>query len=94
MFDRNIDAITALKNGQIDGIVVDFPTSLYVTPSRFRRARLLAGSRQARSLWFVFEDGNPLRDCVNEAIAALQADGTIEQLQDEWINASAPPVLE
>ena len=95
VFDRNIDAITALKNGQIDGIVVDFPTSLYVTavqvPNGKIVGRLPAGEEL---LGFVFEDGNPLRDCVNEAIAALQADGTIEQLQEEWINASAPPVLE
>ena len=95
VFDRNIDAITALKNGQIDGIVVDFPTSLYVTavqvPSGKIVGRLPAGEEY---LGFVFEEGNPLRDCVNEAIATLQADGTIEQFQEEWINASAPPVLE
>jgi polar amino acid transport system substrate-binding protein len=95
VFDRNIDAITALKNGQIDGLVVDFPTSLYVTavqvPNGKIVGRLPAGEEY---LGYVFEEGNPLRDCVNEAIAALQANGTIEQLQDEWINASAPPVLE
>jgi polar amino acid transport system substrate-binding protein len=95
VYDKNIEAITALKNGQIDGIVVDFPTSLYVTavqvPNGKIVGRLPAGEEY---LGYVFEKGNPLRDCVNEAIAALQADGTIEQLQDEWINASAPPVLE
>jgi polar amino acid transport system substrate-binding protein len=95
VYDRNIEAITALKNGQIDAIVVDFPTSLYVTavqvPNGKIVGRLPAGEE---FLGYVFEEGNPLRDCVNQAIAALQADGTIEQLQDEWINASAPPVLE
>ena len=95
VFDRNIDAITALKNGQIDAIVVDFPTSLYVTavqvPNGKIVGRLPAGEEY---LGYVFEEGNPLRECVNEAIAALHADGTIEQLQEEWINASAPPVLE
>jgi polar amino acid transport system substrate-binding protein len=95
VYDKNIEAITALKNGQIDGIVVDFPTSLYVTavqvPNGKIVGRLPAGEEY---LGYVLEKGNPLRDCVNEAIAALQADGTIEQLQDEWINASAPPVLE
>jgi polar amino acid transport system substrate-binding protein len=95
VFDKNIEAITALKNGQIDGIVVDFPTSLYVTAVQVPKGkivgRLPAGEEY---LGYVFEEGNPLRDCVNEAIAALQADGTITQLQDEWINASAPPVLE
>jgi polar amino acid transport system substrate-binding protein len=95
VFDKNIEAITALKNGQIDGIVVDFPTSLYVTavqvPNGKIVGRLPAGDEY---LGYVFEEGNPLRDCVNEALSALWADGTIEQLQDEWINASAPPVLE
>ncbi len=95
VFDKNIDAITALKNGQIDGIVVDFPSSLYITavqvPNGKIVGRLPAGEEY---LGYVFEEGNPLRDCVNQAIATLQADGTIEQLQDEWINASAPPVLE
>jgi polar amino acid transport system substrate-binding protein len=95
VFDRNIDAITALKNGQIDGLVVDFPTSLYITavqvPNATAVGRLPAGEEY---FGLIFEEGNPLRDCVNEAIAALQENGTIEQLQDEWINASAPPVLE
>jgi polar amino acid transport system substrate-binding protein len=95
VFDRNIDAITALKNGQIDGLVVDFPTSLYVTAVQVPKGTIV-GRLPAGEEYFglVFEDGNPLRDCVNEALAALHENGTIEQLQDEWINASAPPVLE
>ena len=95
VFDRNIDAITALKNGQIDGLVVDFPTSLYVTAVQVPKATIV-GRLPAGEEYFglVFGEGNPLRDCVNEALAALQEDGTIEQLQAEWINASAPPVLE
>ena len=95
VFDRNIDAITALKNGQIDGLVVDFPTSLYITAVQVPNSKVV-GRLPAGEEYFglVFEEGNPLRDCVNEAIAALEADGSIEQFQEEWINASAPPVLE
>jgi polar amino acid transport system substrate-binding protein len=95
VFDRNIDAITALKNGQIDGLVVDFPTSLYVTAVQVPNGKVV-GRLPAGEEYFglVFEEGNPLRDCVNEAIATLQSDGSIEQFQEEWINASAPPVLE
>jgi polar amino acid transport system substrate-binding protein len=95
VFDRNIDAITALKNGQIDGLVVDFPTSLYVTAVQVPKGTVV-GRLPAGEEYFglVFEEGNTLRDCVNEALAALHEDGTIEQLQEEWINASAPPVLE
>jgi polar amino acid transport system substrate-binding protein len=95
VYNKNIDAITALKNGQVDGIVVDFPTSLYITAVQVPNAKVV-GRLPAGEEYFglVFEEGNSLRDCANEAIAALQSDGTIEQLQEEWINASAPPVLE
>jgi polar amino acid transport system substrate-binding protein len=95
VYNKNIDAITALRNGQVDGIVVDFPTSLYITAVQVPNAKVV-GRLPAGEEYFglVFEEGNPLRDCANEAIAALQSDGTIEQLQEEWINASAPPVLE
>jgi polar amino acid transport system substrate-binding protein len=95
VFDRNIDAITALKNGQIDGLVVDFPTSLYITAVQVPGSKVV-GRLPAGEEYFglVFEEGNPLRDCANEAIAALHADGSIEQFQEEWINASAPPILE
>ena len=95
VFDTNNDAITALKNKQIDGIVVDFPSTGYITNVQVQNATVV-GRLPAGEEYFglVFEEANPLRDCANEAIAALQADGSIEQFQEEWINTSAPPVLE
>jgi polar amino acid transport system substrate-binding protein len=43
----------------------------------------------------LFEEGNPLRDCVNEALATLTEDGTLDEIQQQWLseNTSAP-VLE
>ena len=95
VYDTNNDAITALKNKQIDGIVVDFPSTGYITAVQVPNATVV-GRLPAGEEYFglVFEEGNPLRDCANEAIAALQADGSIEQFQEEWINTAAPPVLE
>ena len=87
--------IAALKNKQIDGIVVDFPSTGYITavqvPSATVVGRLPPGGEY---FGLVFEEGNPLRDCVNQAIAALQEDGSIAQFQEDWINTAAPPVLE
>jgi polar amino acid transport system substrate-binding protein len=95
VFDTNNDAITAMKNKQIDGIVVDFPSTGYITnvqvPNSTVVGRLPAGEEY---FGLVFEEGNPLRDCANEAIAALRADGSIDEFQAEWIETSAPPVLE
>jgi len=95
VFDRNDDAITAMKNKQIDGIVVDFPSTGYITavqvPNSTVVGRLPAGEEY---FGLVFEEGNPLRDCVNEAIANLHADGSIDEFAQMWIETAAPPVLE
>jgi polar amino acid transport system substrate-binding protein len=95
VYNSNNDAITALKNGQIDGIVVDYPTSLFVTavqvPEGTTIGRLPAEGQEYFGL--VFEEGNSLRDCVNEAIAALRDDGRLDEFAQEWIEGSAPPVL-
>jgi polar amino acid transport system substrate-binding protein len=95
VFDTNNDAISALKNGQIDGIVVDFPSTGFITAVQVPNSKVV-GRLPAGEEYFglVFEEGNPLRDCVNEAIAALHEDGSIERFQQEWIETSAPPVLE
>lgn len=96
VFSSNNDAVTALKNGQVDGIVVDYPTSLYVTavqvPKGTTVGRLPAEGQEYFGL--VFEEGDPLRDCVNEAIATLREQGTLDEFAQEWIEGQAPPVLE
>ena len=96
VYDRNDDAVNALRNGQIDGIVVDYPTSLFITavqaPNATTIGRLPAEGQEYFGL--VFEEGNPLRDCVNEAIASLRESGTLDELAQEWIEGSAPPILE
>ena len=96
VYDRNDDAVNALRNGQIDGIVVDYPTSLFITavqaPNATTIGRLPAEGQEYFGL--VFEEGNPLRGCVNEAIASLRESGTLDELAQEWIEGSAPPILE
>ncbi|MGH3023699.1 MAG: transporter substrate-binding domain-containing protein [Gaiellaceae bacterium] len=96
VYDRNDDAVNALRNGQIDGIVVDYPTSLFITavqaPNATPIGRLPAEGQEYFGL--VFEEGNPLRDCVNEAIASLRDAGTLDEIAQEWIEGSAPPILE
>ena len=95
-YNSNDDAINALKNGNLDGIVVDYPTSLYVTavqaPNTTAVGRLPSEGQEHFGL--VFEEGSPLRDCVNQVIAKLRSDGTLDELAQKWIEGSAPPVLQ
>jgi polar amino acid transport system substrate-binding protein len=95
VYNTNDDAVNALKNGNVDGIVVDYPTSLYVTavqaPNSVTVGRLPSNGQEHFGL--VFEEGNPLRDCVNQVIAKLRSDGTLNEFAQKWIEGSAPPVL-
>ena len=87
-YDTNDLAVQALKNGQIDGIVVDLPTAFYVTAVQVANGKIVGqlparGSKERFGV--VLEQGNPLRRCVNRAIARLWRNGTIKRLQRTWL---------
>jgi polar amino acid transport system substrate-binding protein len=96
VFNTLNDAINALKNRQVDGIVVDFPSTGFITnvqvPNSTAVGRLPAEGQEYFGI--AFEEENPLRDCVNEAIATLRESGRLDEFAQEWIESSAPPVLE
>lgn len=94
-YDTNDLAVQALKNGQIDGIVVDLPTAFYVTAVQVPNGVIVGqfptrGSKERFGM--VFEEGSPLRDCVNKALDRLWRNGTIRRLQQVWLSkvAGAP----
>ena len=97
VYDTNNDAVSALKAKQIDGLVVDYPTSIYVSAVQVPKGKIVGrlppvGGEQ-EYFGVVFEKGSPLVECVNEAISTLRENGTLERLEQRWIIGSAPPVL-
>jgi polar amino acid transport system substrate-binding protein len=98
VYDTNNDAISGLKAKQIDGIVVDYPTSLYMAavqvPNGLVVGRLPRIKGAPEHFGLVTEKGSSLIPCLNKAIASLRQDGTLEQLRKKWIVGSAPPVLQ
>jgi polar amino acid transport system substrate-binding protein len=87
-YDTNDLAVQALKNGQIDGIVVDLPTAFFVTAVQVPNGTIVGqlptrGAKERFGL--VFEQGNALRTCVNRAIDRLWRNGTIKALQRKWL---------
>ncbi len=89
VFDDNAAAKAAFDAGQIDGIVFDLPTAYYITAVEIPEASILGVlpvDGDPEELGMLFEDGSPLVPCVNEALAALDAAGTLDELEDEWLN--------
>ncbi len=96
VYDDNDKAIQALKNGQIDGIVVDLPTAFYVVAAQLDDGVIVGklptkGTKERFGL--VFQKGNPLRSCVDRAIGNLWANGTIKKLQNLYLAKAGAPDL-
>src|SRR5262245_2437646 len=81
-------ALKDLKNGQIDGVVVDFPDAFYGYADQIVGQFPPIGGEQEQ-FGLAFEKGNPLVPCVNQAIATLESNGTLQQLQDKWLTTDA-----
>jgi len=96
-YDTNDLAIQALKNGQIDGIVVDLPTAFYVTAVQLDDGTIVGqfpnrGGKERFGM--VFEKDNPLRRCVNKALNRLWSNGTIKAIQNRWLaKVGGAPIL-
>ena len=95
VFDTNDLAVQALKNKQIDGIVVDVPTAFYMIGAQLDDGVIVgqlpdAGGRPEQ-FGAVLDKGSALTPCVSKAIDALRSDGTLDTLQQEYLsNAGAP----
>jgi polar amino acid transport system substrate-binding protein len=87
VFNSTSDAVAALNAGSIDGIVVDLPTALYMTDPFVQEVKdgVTVGqfsSTTGEYFGMTFEKGNPLRDCVNLALAEMP--GKLADLQATW----------
>jgi polar amino acid transport system substrate-binding protein len=97
VFDTNDAAVASLKNGQIDGLVVDLPTAFYVTAVQVPNSKIVGQFPTANAgerFGMVFQKGNKLVGCVNVALNELKADGTLQKIQEKWLaKVGGAPIL-
>jgi polar amino acid transport system substrate-binding protein len=95
VYDSNDAAIEALKNKQIDAIVVDLPTASFITNVQLDGSVIVGTLDQGTPEHFsaVLAKGSPLTACVNGAIKALTDDGTLAALTTKWLPFSGTPAL-
>ncbi len=89
VYDDNAAAKAAFDAGQVDGLVFDLPTAYFVTAVEIPEASIigvLPRTGQPEELGMLFEEGSPLVSCVNGALAELRSNGTVEELEDTWLN--------
>ncbi len=95
VYDTNADAKAAFDAGQLDGLILDLPTAFFVSAVEIEGSTVIAqfppSENQPEQFGMLFEEGNPLRDCVNEALANID----LEAIQQEWLSDVVDaPVIE
>jgi polar amino acid transport system substrate-binding protein len=91
VYDTLNDAVQKLKSKQIDGLVVDFPSTGYITNVQVENSTVvgrLPNQGKQEVFGMVFQKGSTLDACVNKALAAMKADGTLSRLETKWLAQS------
>jgi polar amino acid transport system substrate-binding protein len=96
VFDDTTASTQALKNGEIDAIVTDLPTTLYLAAVEVPGTVVgqLPADAAADSWGLVLEKDNQLVTCVNQAVDELTESGELLEITNKWMTEySDAPVL-
>jgi polar amino acid transport system substrate-binding protein len=91
VFNTSNDVVQALKNEQIDAVVVDLPTALYLTAVQVPEATVVGQfSAPGGDQWgALLEKDSELTGCVSEAVEALEGSGELEKITQRWMSQAA-----
>ena len=85
-YDDGLTAVQALKNGQVDAVVIDnAPATEYVAANP--GLVILDTSYAEEDYAIGMAKGSALEDAVNAALEELKADGTLQSIVDKYITA-------
>jgi len=99
LYDDSADVTAAMQAGQIDASLFDLPTALYLGAVVLDNGSVLGQfspdlSENPDQFGLLMEEGNPLKSCVDEAIGAISADGTLAAIEAEWLQeTTGVPVI-
>ncbi len=83
-FDTFGDAVQALINKDVDGVVIDDTAGQGYVGVNADKTKLLPEKLVSQPLGFVFPKGSALVKPFNAALAAMRADGTLDKLSAKW----------
>lgn len=98
VYDTLSAAVRGLKNGEVEGIVVDMPSASFITSVQIPHGVIVGrfptvGSQEYFAM--AFEKGSPLVQCVNLALQEMKDDGTLDEIRRQWLAGKADaPLIE
>jgi polar amino acid transport system substrate-binding protein len=98
VYDDLSAAVQALRDGQVDGIVVDLPSASFITDVQVPDGVIVGqlptvGPQEHFAM--AFEKGSPFVECVDIALEQMKSDGTLEEIRREWLGGTTDaPLIE
>jgi polar amino acid transport system substrate-binding protein len=91
VFNDSNDVVTALKEGQVDAVVTDLPTALYITAVQVPDATVVGQfSAPGGDQWgALLAKGSSLTPCVSKAIEDLKSSGELQNIENRWMSQAA-----
>ena len=91
VFNDSNDVVTALKQNQVDAVVLDLPTAFYLTAAQVPGSKIVGqfNAPGGDSFGLLLEKDSELTPCVNQALDTLESSGELKRITDKWMGASA-----
>ncbi|MEM9576688.1 MAG: ABC transporter substrate-binding protein [Pseudomonadota bacterium] len=90
IYDDNVNVVEAMKAGQIDAALFDLPTALYLSAVVLEGGQVLGQfdpdeTTNPDHFGALMTEGNPLKECVDAALAELKSDGSLAAIEAQWL---------
>jgi polar amino acid transport system substrate-binding protein len=91
VFNDANDVVTALKEEQVDAVVVDLPTALYLTAAQVPTATVVGQfPAPGGDTWgALLARNSPLTACVSKAVDELRSSGELGNIEHRWMSQAA-----
>jgi polar amino acid transport system substrate-binding protein len=99
VYDDNVGAKAALEANQIDAIVADLPTALFISAVEIEGSSVIGqfpgdAGETTDDFGLLFEKDNSLVECADAAIATLRDSGELQEITDQWlVTEGVAPVI-
>ena len=99
LYGDNADVNAAMTAGQIDAALFDLPTALFLSAVMIEGSSVIgqfpASPDEGDAFGMLMEDGNPLKDCVDAALAELTESGELAAIEAQWLqDATGVPLVQ
>ena len=91
VFNDSNDVVTALKQNQVDAVVLDLPTAFYLTAAQVPGSKIVGqfNAPGGDSFGLLAQKDSELTPCLDQALKKLESSGELKRITDKWMGAAA-----